>query len=225
MGQSGFQKINPDDLKDPSLFRLNQMLEFVHEQIYAVQGGSPEGYSFFGPMTFPQAFLTNEDVPTDAKALLTRAAGDKLYGPQALKNQITTGRFEGTPIGGLGTGSSGGGGGVPGPPGPAGGISPWVNDTYAATWTADILLGWNHQMTLTGNVAVAVPTGGTSGQPVLIRAIKDATGGREIALDSGWKNARPDPGYQEALTSCIISGVFLDATTVFVLNITENIPA
>lgn len=118
MGQSGFQKINPDDLKDPSLFRLNQMLEFVHEQIYAVQGGSPEGYSFFGPMTFPQAYLTNEDVPVDAKALLTRAAGDKLYGPLALKNQITTGRFEGIPIGGLGTGSAGGGGAAPPVPAP-----------------------------------------------------------------------------------------------------------
>jgi hypothetical protein len=115
--------------------------------------------------------------------------------------------------------------GVPGPPGPSGAASPWVTDAYSATWTADITLGWNHQMTLTGNVAIAVPTGGTSGQPVLMRAIQDATGGRQITLAAGWKNARPDPGYQEALTSCIISGVFLDATTVFVLTITENIPA
>jgi hypothetical protein len=115
--------------------------------------------------------------------------------------------------------------GVPGPPGPSGAASPWVVDAYSGTWTADITLGWNHEMTLTGNVAVAVPTGGTSGQPVLMRAIQDATGGREITLASGWKNARPDPGYQEASTSCIISGVFLDASTVFVLTITENIPA
>ena len=114
--------------------------------------------------------------------------------------------------------------GVPGPPGPSGAASPWVTDPYAATWTADITLGWNHEMTLTGNVAVAVPTGGTSGQPVLIRAIQDATGGRSITLSAGWQNGRPDPGYQEAWTYCIISGVFLDATTVAVLTITENIP-
>jgi hypothetical protein len=114
--------------------------------------------------------------------------------------------------------------GVPGPPGPSGAASPWVTDAYAATWTADITLGWNHEMNLTGNVAIDVPTGGSSGQPVLIRAIQDATGGREITLNTGWQNARPDPGYQEALTYCIISGVFLDASTVAVLTITENIP-
>ena len=115
--------------------------------------------------------------------------------------------------------------GEPGPPGPSGAASPWVTDTFAASYTADITLGWNHETTATAAIAVNIPSGGSSGQPVLLRIIQDATGGWPISLASGFLKNGTDPGYQEALTSCIINGVFYDATTVLVLSITENIPA
>lgn len=115
--------------------------------------------------------------------------------------------------------------GVPGPPGPSGAASPWITDPYAASYTASIAVGWNHEVVVTGNITVEVPSGGTSGQPVAISVIQDAVGGNEITLGTGWRNNRPDPGYQEALTHCIIEGIFYDAATVDVLNIVENIPA
>lgn len=115
--------------------------------------------------------------------------------------------------------------GIPGPPGPSGAASPWVVDTYANPYTADLTLGWNHEVTATGDIGIQVPTGGTSGQPVNIRIIQDATGGRVITLASGWKLNRPAPGYQEANTSCLISGIYRDASTILVMGIMENIAA
>jgi hypothetical protein len=115
--------------------------------------------------------------------------------------------------------------GVPGPPGPSGAASPWVVDTYASSYTADMTLGWNHEVTATGNISVVFPTGLTSGQPFNIRIIQDATGGRVITLPSGFKGNRPAPGYQEALTSCLISGIAIDATTALIFSIQDNIPA
>lgn len=115
--------------------------------------------------------------------------------------------------------------GVPGPPGPSGAASPWVVDAYAASYTADMTLGWNHEVTATGNISVLFPTGLTSGQPFNIRVIQDATGGRQISLDAAFKSNRPDPGYQEALTSCVISGIAIDATTAIILTIQDNVPA
>ena len=103
--------------------------------------------------------------------------------------------------------------------------SAWITDTYAGVYTANLTAGWNHQVTATGAIAVQVPSAGTSGKPVKIRIVQDATGGRQVTLAAGWKNAQADPGYQEALTSCIIDGIFYSPTVVFVNYITENIPA
>lgn len=221
MLDSNSQRIRPEDLKDPHLFRLNSVVNFLYEQLSAVQGGTGK-FNFVGPMEFQEATLVQDTPPTNPYGILNKKVADSLYSAAVLAEQLTTGRFLNLPIGNL-TGVTGSGGGAPGPPSAS--VSPWVVDAFAASYTFDISTGWNHEVTATGNITVNVPTGGTSGQMVNIRVIQDATGGRQITLAAGFKSNRPDPGSEEALTSCLIMGIFRDASTVLVYYIGDNIPA
>ena len=108
MPDQSYITLSQNDLKDPTLFRLNQVVSFLYSQLSQTQG-SQGGYEFQGPATFPSAFLQNTNIPTDAKALLTKGAADKLYSPSALYLQSVSGRFQNIPIGSPGQGGSSGG--------------------------------------------------------------------------------------------------------------------
>lgn len=68
--------------------------------------------------------------------------------------------------------------------------------TYAATVTPNLLNGVNQKVTLTGNVALAVPSvtaGVYVGARFRIRIIQDGTGSRTITFGSGYHAAGGNP--------------------------------
>lgn len=110
MAENSFTNITPADLQDPTLFRLNSIISFIAAQVSLVQGGNGP-YRFPVQITAPSFIGENTEVPTNPQALLTRGAADKLYSPSALEQALSTGRFQGNPIGGGGIGPGGGSGG------------------------------------------------------------------------------------------------------------------
>ena len=59
--------------------------------------------------------------------------------------------------------------------------------TFAASFTPNIATHNAVSTTLTSNITVNVPTGGTAGKPFLLKFAQDATGSRAITLDSAYK--------------------------------------
>jgi hypothetical protein len=110
MAKNTISDLTISDLQDPTLFRLNSVLRFLAQQVTAVQTGSGP-YRFVDRITAPAMFLDTDAIPTDPLAVLTKGAADKLYSPEALGAALSTGRFEGQPIGGGGVGGGSGTGG------------------------------------------------------------------------------------------------------------------
>jgi hypothetical protein len=62
----------------------------------------------------------------------------------------------------------------------------WVTLTYAAALATNASSGSNFEVTLTGPVTLSSPTGASDGQIIRWRIIQDATGGRTVALGTGF---------------------------------------
>lgn len=62
----------------------------------------------------------------------------------------------------------------------------WAYDaqTFAASFAPDITSVNAVTTTLTANINVVAPTGGTDGKPFYLKLVQDATGGRTVTLDS-----------------------------------------
>ena len=84
--------------------------------------------------------------------------------------------------------------------------------TYAATITPDYANGSIQKVVLTGNVTVNFPTNGTVGSEFTLVFEQDATGGRVITLDAGFKLGDA-LAYGVASTVTLIKGYFLTTTT------------
>lgn len=82
---------------------------------------------------------------------------------------------------------------------------------YAATITPNYTNGPIQHVVLTGNIAVNFPTGGTVGDDFLLVLIQDATGGRVITLNAGFKLGS-ELAYGDPSTVTVIGGYFMSAT-------------
>ncbi len=103
--------------------------------------------------------------------------------------------------------------GPPGPPGPGGVVSPWFTIPYAATITPDMANGRNQRCTLTGDVTVNFPAGAVDGDWFNLVLIQDATGGRVVTLNAGYK-VTGDMVVRLPNTKTTISVIYRDATNV-----------
>jgi len=69
---SSFQPISPADLKDPTLFKLNNELQLMYNKISALYGGG--SISLGASITLPGLYITGQaQPPTNLQSALTLA--------------------------------------------------------------------------------------------------------------------------------------------------------
>jgi hypothetical protein len=78
-----------------------------------------------------------------------------------------------------GGGVAGGGGGAP--------VEALQNPSFVTPFTPDLAQGRTVMMTLTDNITVNAPTGGSTGDQFTLIFIQDATGGRRITWDAEYR--------------------------------------
>lgn len=93
-------KITPKDLEDKTLFRLNENLAFLANQLAQAQGIT--GNYIFPKLTVKDGLLTSEDVPADPKGILSLGAGKSVFA-LITAIQVGTGSPEGAVIAPVGS--------------------------------------------------------------------------------------------------------------------------
>lgn len=101
-----FQNLTPADLKDPTLFKLNNDFILLWNKISAIYG-SGGNVSLGANITMPMAYVTGESQPpTNLQALLTLGAANQLYAPNTTRSALIFGTTTTQPLPGSGGGTS-----------------------------------------------------------------------------------------------------------------------
>ncbi len=95
--QAPFYPIRTEDLKDPTLFRLNTLLAHILEEIASIQGATGRS-SFNSEIHAKAAYLSSTDVPTEENAVLTLGAAEKLFGADVIREAFTKRSWQGKPV-------------------------------------------------------------------------------------------------------------------------------
>ncbi len=87
---SSFQPISQSDLKDPTLFKLNNELQLMYNKISALYGGG--SISLGASITLPGLYITGQaQPPTNLQSALTLASGNALYAPSTTRTSLLFG--------------------------------------------------------------------------------------------------------------------------------------
>jgi hypothetical protein len=84
-----------DDLKDPTLFKLNQAFSQLFAKVGGIFGASGNVNLRSNITTNTITLNTGSTIPTDPSAVLTKGAADQLYGPAALRTSLIQGAYQG----------------------------------------------------------------------------------------------------------------------------------
>lgn len=111
MATGGAGRIVPKDLEDPTLFRLNSVVDLIQNQIARTQAVS-QPFSFGNHITAPKISIPQtKPPPAGSDEVLTRRSADLLYSPTTIKQALQDKTWQTVPSlpfsGGPTTGSSG----------------------------------------------------------------------------------------------------------------------
>jgi parallel beta-helix repeat protein len=85
------------DLQDPAEEKLNRVLQLLAGQIGSIQGSGGMS-TFTNPITAPDFFSTDTNVPTNPNELLTLGAATALFNPNQQRNSFLSGQWFGVEV-------------------------------------------------------------------------------------------------------------------------------
>jgi len=107
---TAFSGLTKEDLEDPRLAKLNAEIQFLYEQIAAMQGAA-------GPFVFRKPFkaakieLLSTDVPKEDTAVLSLGAAKQLFSAGKIRQSFDDRAWLDQPVRGISTGTGAAGGG------------------------------------------------------------------------------------------------------------------